>query len=40
MDPVTLIDLGLSMFAASFLVEDEETEGEDACFVWEFDSDD
>ena len=37
MDPVTLIDLGLSMFAASFLVEDEETE-EENCFVWEFDS--
>ena len=40
MDPVTLIDLGLSMFAASFLVEDEETEEEETCFVWEFDSDD
>ena len=38
MDPVTLIDLGLSMFAASFLVEDEETE-EENCFVWDFDSD-
>ena len=37
MDPVTLIDLGLSMFAASFLVEDEEPE-EENCFVWEFDS--
>ena len=38
MDPVTLIDSGPSMFAASFLVEDEETEEEETLVVWKFDS--
>ena len=38
MDPVTLIDSGLSMFAASFLVEDEEPEEEETFVLWEFDS--
>ena len=38
MDPVTLNDSGPSMFAASFLVEDEKTEEEETLVVWEFDS--
>ena len=38
MEPVTLIDSGLFMFAASFLVEDEETAEEETFVFWEFDS--